>query len=601
MKYPSSIQNLRAMNKQSVFSGAVHLLCLLSFACRILPVSAQGGNISQIVGQSELTVSELVHAHRILGEGYAGAYWFARVSFNAEDEFSITLPDGQSAAWRHERTKGYGPDAFSWRGRTIDGSGSATVTVNKGMVTARVSVNPTTVYRIEPLSRDMHIIYRLNQQKTVREESPENYRRMLNGDFELKEERATREPHEEQSEAGLLGNDCYIRILVGYESNIVLTDPVGFAIQCIELTNTIYGNSDINFEAELAFARIYNDVAPLDIDETLLLWESSLDGDFNEVHSDREQYDADFCILITEDFDGEYVGLASTILADYESAFCVVEDGAAQDNLSFTHEIGHLMGARHDEYVDGSGDYNHGYIIHSEKVRTVMAYNDECDDNGYNCSRIEYFSNPDKMYENVYALGDAETAHNERALDENEPEFKNFEPVVSDKIFLFSVSIDGEMYASVTAVNTVYNASDYEITGGATAVWSAGDYLVMEEGFLAQVGSTFEAKVAGCNAPRLADENTEAATGGSASSVSLFPNPASDQSTLALVLQQPSKLRVLLRDVTGRVIYEVYDSNTETTGTQNFQVEVSDYPSGIYFFEVVVNGEREISKLIVQR
>lgn len=65
-------------------------------------------------------------------------------------------------------------------------------------------------------------------------------------------------------------------------------------------------------------------------------------------------------------------------------------------NLSFHHEMGHNMGLRHDNYVDptgkGSKNYNHGYSNLKAKMRTVMAYNNECVSKGFNCTRINWFS-----------------------------------------------------------------------------------------------------------------------------------------------------------------------------------------------------------------
>lgn len=557
------------------------------------------------VKENELTREEQARVNGYFPDKARMELSYAQLSFDASSpEFHITFPDGSEVTLINSRTKSYGPKTQSWRGYTADGRGSATITVNQGMITARISPTLKSCWIIRPISKDRHVIYRANQLKPPAEESPEDYQKMVSGLLAPKNDKERNPEPGEQGGMGLSGNDCYIRILVGFESGIIEADPVGFAIECVELSNTIYAQSQINFEAELAFAKEYSDNASTDIDDALAAWEGIIDDQFLEVHSDREHYDADFCILVVNDFDGDYVGLASTILASYSSAFCVVEHDAAIDNLSFTHEIGHLMGARHDEYVDGSGDYNHGYIIHSEKVRTVMAYNDECDDNGYNCDRIEYFSTPDVNAPGTsIPFGDAATAHNERALDENESEFADFEPVVSDKGFLFPESIDGEMYASVTAINTISNESLFEITDGATVVWSAGDWMQMEEGFWAEAGTTFEAKVAGCNASRMQDENTSITIAGfeNGMAVSLFPNPADIKSRITLQLQHESRVQILFRDIMGRMISVVVASQSFNEGSYDFELNLEGIPAGSYFIEVIADGEHSMKKLIVQK
>ena len=67
-------------------------------------------------------------------------------------------------------------------------------------------------------------------------------------------------------------------------------------------------------------------------------------------------------------------------------AFSVVT-GACVPNYSFHHEAGHNMGLRHDWYVEPEAGlvYNHGYVNKAGacRVRTVMAYNDQCSDLGF--------------------------------------------------------------------------------------------------------------------------------------------------------------------------------------------------------------------------
>jgi hypothetical protein len=78
-------------------------------------------------------------------------------------------------------------------------------------------------------------------------------------------------------------------------------------------------------------------------------------------------------------------------------AFSVSERGCAVNNYSFVHELGHNLGLNHDRYVAGdipATDYNLGYIDLNKRVRTVMAYNDECIANNIECQRYPLFSTP---------------------------------------------------------------------------------------------------------------------------------------------------------------------------------------------------------------
>jgi hypothetical protein len=102
---------------------------------------------------------------------------------------------------------------------------------------------------------------------------------------------------------------------------------------------------------------------------------------------------------------GAYCGLASTIMATAATAFQVTDRSCATGYYSFGHEFGHLQGARHDTYVDTNNtpySYGHGYVhtgsTDYNRWRTVMAYNNKCSDLGYNCTRIQWWSNPSKTY-----------------------------------------------------------------------------------------------------------------------------------------------------------------------------------------------------------
>jgi hypothetical protein len=84
------------------------------------------------------------------------------------------------------------------------------------------------------------------------------------------------------------------------------------------------------------------------------------------------------------------------------NAFSIAARHCAVGNYSFAHELGHNMGARHDWYVDDAQNspfqYNKGYVNVPGQWRTIMAYNNECQDRGGSCTRLQYWSNPDVQY-----------------------------------------------------------------------------------------------------------------------------------------------------------------------------------------------------------
>ncbi len=169
-------------------------------------------------------------------------------------------------------------------------------------------------------------------------------------------------------------------------------------------TNQSYANSAINQRLNLAHT------AEVEYDETNFDWSATLgrlagttDGYMDNVHALRNAHCADEVALIVADT--EYCGIAylmTSVSTSFASAaFAVVSRQCATGYYSFGHELGHNMGTHHDWYVNTSTApyaYNHGYVNAADRWRTIMAYNTECSDQGFNCTRLQYWSHPSISY-----------------------------------------------------------------------------------------------------------------------------------------------------------------------------------------------------------
>jgi Metallo-peptidase family M12 len=77
------------------------------------------------------------------------------------------------------------------------------------------------------------------------------------------------------------------------------------------------------------------------------------DGYMEEIHTLRDLYRADIAILVMDDPKG--CGLATRVRADADDAFAVVHHECAAASYTLAHEVGHLMGARHEfSYANGT-------------------------------------------------------------------------------------------------------------------------------------------------------------------------------------------------------------------------------------------------------
>lgn len=111
---------------------------------------------------------------------------------------------------------------------------------------------------------------------------------------------------------------------------------------------------------------------------------------FTKVRALRNEMRADVVALVVDDPSG--CGLSTRVAADADEAFVVVHHSCAALTYSLAHEIGHIIGARHDKALDQNTSpfpYGHGYV-NGSKWRDIMSYKSSC--NG--CPRLPFWSNP---------------------------------------------------------------------------------------------------------------------------------------------------------------------------------------------------------------
>ncbi|MFK7971196.1 MAG: T9SS type A sorting domain-containing protein [Bacteroidia bacterium] len=82
--------------------------------------------------------------------------------------------------------------------------------------------------------------------------------------------------------------------------------------------------------------------------------------------------------------------------------------------------------------------------------------------------------------------------------------------------------------------------------------------------------------------------------------VSVFPNPSNGEFTLSYHLPEPAKVEIQVTDIQGRVIYERNAIHTEK-GSYNELLDLQKFDSGVYLYQLRINGKRVAGKIQVQR
>lgn len=420
-----------------------------------------------------------------------------------------------------------------------------------------------------------------------------------------------------------VAEDCKLRMLVAYTPGAAASfdDMLSFVQLAIDEIN--FGNEEclVNYEVELArVMRVNFDEGALTGDSILTLFQTEGDSVMDDTHDDRRLFDADMCALLIRP-NPALCGIAATIRSTYSSAFHVtVALNCAVSNHSFMHETGHLLGCRHDVFVDDKETpypWGHGYVWYPDLWRTVMAYNDFCDCQDewlicpdVNdretpffpwCDRLPFWSSPDLTFNGI-PFGSDTLEDNVRVWNTYAPNVINFESYIVNKQFYDSRLIAADESFDIHGANSVVigDGETVEIQAGGSGQFRAGHEIVIGEGFHAVAGSEFSAVLQDCTpvpvsiqdedpvaVSRSGDTDQGEALPRQVVQVGAFPNPFSTQLTVKVQTTLDALADVRLTDVSGRTVRAILSAAPITGRTIHYQeVDVTGLLPGQYFVVV---------------
>lgn len=150
-------------------------------------------------------------------------------------------------------------------------------------------------------------------------------------------------------------------------------------------------------------------------------------------------------------------------------------------------------------------------------------------------------------------------------------------------------------YASAQNIDTVTTTTQINFVNAFTQLGNVPDYRLAATS-TASTGATFTNPVfvggfTGINEVTSLIKN----------SVVLYPNPASENTTIAFNIVEKNKVSVLVYDVLGNLVSIISQENEFEKGNNTISLNTSNLSSGIYYISLEVNGAKETKKLVINK
>ncbi|HMN33125.1 MAG TPA: zinc-dependent metalloprotease [Chitinophagaceae bacterium] len=326
------------------------------------------------------------------------------------------------------------------------------------------------------------------------------------------------------------------------------------------------------------------------------------------------------------------IGYLNTNPTNYSNsaAYTVTDYNCGMTNLTFAHECGHNMGLRHDRYVDNSSTpcaHHHGYtnatvipggIPVDGRWRTIMAYNNECVANGFNCTRLARWANPNLNYlgdPTGVAIGNPNSADEIYGFERFRCVVENFKiapiPTPVHLISFNSSKINNDIHLT-WETSQEENMNGYEVEMKTTLVseFSKIQFVKSENNKsttryqynLAHLNNGtyyFRLKMLDLDGKYQYSEIIKEEISSQSFSHLIYPNPVENEMTISLNSPISQNMKIAVYDLLGNKILDVYNQKIEL-GQTNIVVNTSGLSSGFYFCQFEGSMNKAQTKIIIK-
>ena len=518
---------------------------------------------------------------------------------------------------------------YNWFGEILNLPGSMTVVSTKGQINAHISIDDQE-YEIHPLGDGVHAIVKL---------APQDFDNIVTcPDVPIAENRA---PVEEDPtngrEVGCNVTDVRVLVLSTARARATGLNILGTANTAIADFNQIQRNSAVNGRLRLTLAGIAN----LNFTETFRNIERDvalLAGNGDAIRL-RDQFDADLVVLLADQDYAGIRGIVDAIGPSFNDAFAIVRVRDAVSEYTFSHEIGHLYGAQHEDCgvwnpgacipaTPNTFDHGFNFVRDGSLFRRTRRYHTLMHRLRNDYNRVPNFSNPDVTYD-TRATGIPNAYDNAREIEIWDRTVSNF-----DRDETLTVSIDGpttiNLYTGYTW-EAVYNCGSnytfqWETSDDGFNYYAAGTgetmsrsvynsstnniYIRVRVSSGGQTTTSFRTVyVNGSGLRRGIAQGDSTSWGDLVETIVenpedkgilldyVYPNPANNQSKIGFYLPAHHIISLDVIDLNGKVLKNVVDGNFEA-GSYELNVDHSELSSGVYLYRLDA-GETKLTKRLV--
>jgi hypothetical protein len=519
---------------------------------------------------------------------------------------------------------------YSWFGQSSDFKNTIMLTVFNNDIQGIITKGAE-LFKIETYENE-YILIKINQQELNKKDCG-----VIGQQFEENFSPSNNEKKVSNlnTQKSLESFSCKIRVLVLYTPNASanVSNMQGLAQLSVDQMNQTFLNSQINAEVELVHVQLTNytetyitPTTSATHDNDLTRFTTNGDGYMDEVHNLRNEYSADICVLICDIPESlQYAGIARSIKSSSQNSFCLVDYWYSFSNITFAHEIGHLIGCRHNESSDPNNTpypYGHGYTVNNPTTgswRTIMGTSLSC--NG--CPRNPYWSNPNVSIP-FGVTGTVSTNNNARVINENIENVISHRP--SNGTLLVNQSkANAAMGSSLYNSNNITSDGSVVVNSFQSLALYAGNEIVLLPGFHAVAGSEFVAQIVPpcgipdglgsdyeldadsisfelknsveTNAKNYFSENGKLKV----SDIDIYPNPTSNDINLRFnLVEEKNNVTIKIVNFNGQALSTIFNGIKEK-GNHTLNYSMISFASGVYFVVISINNVDIVSHKIIKQ